>query len=566
MRKLILFWVLITAYNKSQAQNLNVAYHSYSDYASNLVSINSKYFYSERVFSAVFGDSTYLVGLNSDGTKIFRLHLAYYQAQSVVKIQKTLDNCLWVVGNSSVCDTKSNAKNFIYKVDTNGVIKFQTTIPVSGWPDFFSDGFQHPDSSFYLVSDSALIHYSKGGQFISKVPGGLRYPNSAVLLNNGNIFVNGQSINFVLRNMEISISGIAVNSQNASSDYKLSVLASNGTIYGMGGGLVEKTNALLQTTNSTSTTLNPDISITSFAVKNDSVFFAGRLMSSKIAIYGVLDQNLNPLYMSQAVYKNVYPTGITIDNQNKINIIAPASSTLNQIVSFTSFYQFPITGNFLSTPDVGVKSYSVIYAGYNASQSTAILNLKVMVQNFDADTVKSFYLNHDGTSLFCGYRGFHKLFNTVISPYGSVAIETGDFQIPLSSYNYAGTIPTTAGDTFTLNVCLFTTVPNQKSDSDISNDRSCQILQVTVTSINENTLSDVNAFKIYPNPFNNKISIEGDVEIEKIILFNATGNLVKELPVNSKTFSFYNSDLANGIYLLKIETEKGLQIKKIVKQ
>jgi len=39
------------------------------------------------------------------------------------------------------------------------------------------------------------------------------------------------------------------------------------------------------------------------------------------------------------------------------------------------------------------------------------------------------------------------------------------------------------------------------------------------------------------------------------------GILVKEIAANEKTFSLNNADLANGMYLLKIETGKGSQIK-----
>lgn len=69
-----------------------------------------------------------------------------------------------------------------------------------------------------------------------------------------------------------------------------------------------------------------------------------------------------------------------------------------------------------------------------------------------------------------------------------------------------------------------------------------------------------------PNPTTDLIQIDGDVVIDHISVFDMTGKMVKDLKTNETYLEVDVSSLANGLYLLKIHTEKGLLEKKIVKQ
>lgn len=80
------------------------------------------------------------------------------------------------------------------------------------------------------------------------------------------------------------------------------------------------------------------------------------------------------------------------------------------------------------------------------------------------------------------------------------------------------------------------------------------------TSINNNNL-DV-SFKIYPNPFIDKINITNLKGNEMFSLFNQFGQIIyKGESIQSQNFS----DLANGIYFLKIETDKKNMTLKLVR-
>ena len=72
---------------------------------------------------------------------------------------------------------------------------------------------------------------------------------------------------------------------------------------------------------------------------------------------------------------------------------------------------------------------------------------------------------------------------------------------------------------------------------------------------------------IYPNPANDKVYIETEVEIKEIVVYDVYGR-IQNLR-NSETQKLRNSvdvsELNSGIYFVKVKTENGNVIKRIVK-
>ena len=72
---------------------------------------------------------------------------------------------------------------------------------------------------------------------------------------------------------------------------------------------------------------------------------------------------------------------------------------------------------------------------------------------------------------------------------------------------------------------------------------------------------------IYPNPANDKVYIETEAEIEEIVVYDVYGR-IQNLR-NSETQQLSNSvdvaDLNSGIYFVKVKTENGNVVKRIVK-
>lgn len=72
--------------------------------------------------------------------------------------------------------------------------------------------------------------------------------------------------------------------------------------------------------------------------------------------------------------------------------------------------------------------------------------------------------------------------------------------------------------------------------------------------------------RISPNPSSNHIRIDhGNLQIEKIQILSADGKVVKSLPEDELDDVVYLGDLNDGIYFVAIETDKGLAMKKMVK-
>ena len=77
-------------------------------------------------------------------------------------------------------------------------------------------------------------------------------------------------------------------------------------------------------------------------------------------------------------------------------------------------------------------------------------------------------------------------------------------------------------------------------------------------------------FSIYPNPAQNKIIITNTnkgVEGTSISIINNIGELLfHDIFQNQNKIEIFVNDLINGIYLIKIQTKLGIEIKKIVIQ
>ncbi|MBK7964752.1 MAG: T9SS type A sorting domain-containing protein [Bacteroidetes bacterium] len=70
---------------------------------------------------------------------------------------------------------------------------------------------------------------------------------------------------------------------------------------------------------------------------------------------------------------------------------------------------------------------------------------------------------------------------------------------------------------------------------------------------------------IYPNPSNGFLSVESPLRIDNYSIYNIQGQLINEVKVN-KAFSFEInlSNNANGMYLLQIQSTKGISNHKII--
>ncbi len=66
----------------------------------------------------------------------------------------------------------------------------------------------------------------------------------------------------------------------------------------------------------------------------------------------------------------------------------------------------------------------------------------------------------------------------------------------------------------------------------------------------------VNAFKVYPNPFNDKISIDNSEKLTRVVVSNIAGQ--KVIDIENPTREIRTANLVSGIYVVSLYTENGI--------
>ena len=72
--------------------------------------------------------------------------------------------------------------------------------------------------------------------------------------------------------------------------------------------------------------------------------------------------------------------------------------------------------------------------------------------------------------------------------------------------------------------------------------------------------------KVYPNPAKNVVSISTKSTIQSLQLFDVQGRLLEVSTINDVNATLDIASRANGIYFIKITTQKGVNVEKLVKE
>jgi len=97
---------------------------------------------------------------------------------------------------------------------------------------------------------------------------------------------------------------------------------------------------------------------------------------------------------------------------------------------------------------------------------------------------------------------------------------------------------------------------------------TCSYAQNSNNSSQKNLIENKNlsyTISLHPNPVDEFLKIKSqNLTITKIEIFSILGGKVKE--INPKLRSIYLGDLSRGIYLIKIYSDKGYTVKKLIKK
>lgn len=119
-----------------------------------------------------------------------------------------------------------------------------------------------------------------------------------------------------------------------------------------------------------------------------------------------------------------------------------------------------------------------------------------------------------------------------------------------------------------LSFCVWTSGPNHRIDKDHTNDEFCANFIVTSIAA-QNAL---NAFKAFPNPVQNTLSIELPSTIaqqpfeKNIVLFNLQGKKVHQTVLQTNQYNLDLQNLPSGIYFLQMNIGDEIWTEKIVKE
>jgi len=566
VRRFLLLITSLIIFQKGYFQNINIAGHYGIDASGGMISINSKSYYIKRVTASCCYDKIFVVGLDAGGQTMFSKELTYTGADYLKKIIRTSDDGIVVLGSTQPACDVGGTKDFIAKVDTNGALIFKTIVS-SAWASSYYGitAIAGPqDSTILMAFDSLLISYSENGQYLSELSPGLKGINAVLPLTNGNLLINGK-LNNVLTNIEYDPLTYSIVTQQTA-NYAVSKFSQmpNGTIIALSvGGEIVRYNAGLSFISYASTLTTTNLRTTDFVTRKDSVFVTGTNTLSQSPFYGILDINFGVLAFAQSNYKGISPTGISLTDASRVNIITTGSSSVSKMVTFNGLFQLGINGYFYSAADIGVTNVTGASSIVKSFGSSAIFvpDLSVTVKNYGTDTVKSFYLNHYMPGFQLCSNLFHKLYQTAIAPGATVSLQMGTFSIQ----TYFSMPPgSQAGSTARVNMCFFTTVPDFKNDIEIDNDAFCDSILFTLTSIGENRITE-EGFHMYPNPFKDGFTIDSDRDIKTIELMNSLGVLIKKEVIDSRKFFMDASALPPGIYFIKLNSDKGTGVQKIIK-
>ncbi len=556
MGRFLFFWVLILQNAEFFSQSSHFAEHGMRDKVSNIVCVNQKAFYLERAESLYGQSNLNLVGVN--GSVFFKQNLLQYSDYFWTgKIITTLDKQLACVYRSFVSCDQIGGWSIFTKLDTVGTVVFSHTVNASYLsphsPLALIDLMQHQDSSYYLISQSEIHHYSKTGQFIAKQTMSLGTMQSISQLQSGNIFINTSTTNYVLNTALATLQSFPTMEK-----VKKSIQSPSSKIYAL------NQNSKLLRYNSNFTILNQSqtgvFQLSDFVCRNDSVFAVGTSSANGEPYYCILDSNLNLLYHTSNSLKGIYPQGIALDSQNGIRVVAQAhNESLNFPMSYGStmnyraYFRMPLLGNYSLQNDVGVTGYTILNPLVKIYSTIYLADVEIEVKNFGNQAVNSCYVNSRFSPLCFG--SWQLKVDTLINPGATVKIKTGSIQVSGEGVEVNDKIK----------LCLYTSIPDSTADSNPMNDWFCDSVQISGVGVQELNNRDWSTL-IFPNPFTTTFTIQSEFEIKEIKVFNALGVLVRSETDFGKEAALELDELNSGIYFVRIETEKGAVTKKAIKE
>ena len=92
-----------------------------------------------------------------------------------------------------------------------------------------------------------------------------------------------------------------------------------------------------------------------------------------------------------------------------------------------------------------------------------------------------------------------------------------------------------------------------------------QLVALSAVGIFDNPQSTI-SLSVYPNPTSDRLNIASDSSIEKVEIFNAQGQIVIQRAANADKLSLNISDLTEGTYFVRVQSNNNVGVERIIKR
>ncbi len=250
---------------------------------------------------------------------------------------------------------------------------------------------------------------------------------------------------------------------------------------------------------------------------------------------------------SNHVVINAYPATPTTPTVGTITqptcAVATGSVELNGLPATGTWTINPdsITGIGIITTITGLAAGTYTYTVTNASGCISVASANVVINSQPQPATPIITLN--GNILHSDASNGNQWYNTS----GLITGATDSIYVPLITENYFVIVTDSNG-------CV----------SDSSN-----LIYVIITGLASNASSN-NFIRIYPNPANDRVIIEFPVYSTKnkttVTILGLDGKLLKSLQIKRSKTQINISDLSAGVYIIKVTDNKGVAVKRFVKE
>lgn len=248
---------------------------------------------------------------------------------------------------------------------------------------------------------------------------------------------------------------------------------------------------------------------------------------------------------------DVLPFSAIINVSNNDENITDNSFTLNQIV-VGSYDPNDITcleGDIVSPSEIGnYLHYNIRFENTGtAAAENIVVKTEINPDEFNINTLQLLNASH---AVDARIRG-----NTIEFIFQGIFLETGGHGNVLLKVKTKPSLQT--GDLV-------------KNKANIYFDYNFPILtndaETVFQALNNPDFETDNSIKIYPNPSNAVVNVKSNFNIKSIQLYDVQGRILQTNIIEENTTSLDITSKAKGIYFLKVITDRGIKVEKLLKE